>query len=54
MYCRVVVIPVQSPQKAVGWHSTSLKIAVSFDVIINNHEFASSNCFAFESIDQHL
>ena len=57
MYCRVVVLPVQSHQRAVRWHSTILKIAVSFDVVFNNHKYASSKHLAsdaFESSDQHL
>ena len=41
MYCIVVVLPVQSHQRAVGWHSTILKITVSFDVVFNNHKYAS-------------
>ena len=55
MYCRVVVLPVQSHQRAVGLHSTILNIAVSFDVVFNNHKYVSSKTLAsdsFESINQ--
>ena len=51
MYCRVVVLPVQRHQRALGWHSTILNIAVSFDVVFNNHKYASSNTLASDTFN---